>query len=157
MQLNSLPSFDLFTVLPEGAGDSLLRQLFVQQFGDLVGFQVILSLLADHRYTDCFDEPGGLHAAGAALHAGKAGQAGPQGLRFHQLIDLAFSYHGDELMGMNVHLVESRAGTGALAAFHAFTGVDPADPADGLRPFLIRRHQETLLLISRPEPRPEAR
>ena len=46
----------LFAVFPECADDCLLRQIVIQHFGNLLRFQVILSLLTDYRQSDCFHQ-----------------------------------------------------------------------------------------------------
>ena len=96
--------------------------------------------LAQHHGPQSLDERGGLYAAGAALHTGKAGEALPERFGLHERLDLIVQHIRYELVRLDVHLVERRAGSGAFAALHALVRVDAADLADLFRLFLCVVH-----------------
>ena len=123
----------LSSVFPECAGDRLLREILVQLFRDGFRPQVVHSLTADDRQPDGLDQIRRLHAARAAFHAGKAAQAGVDAAGAHQLVYAAGLDHGDELVGVVIHLVIGRAACGAFAAAHTLAGIDTGNAPDHIQ------------------------
>ena len=104
--------------LPENKGEIAADRLYLENNGLAIG-----------------DELAGLNVSRAALNAGKAGKALPKGLGIHKGLNVVIQHIGNELVRLNVHFVERRAGCGTFAALHALVGVDAADLADLLRLF----------------------
>lgn len=96
---------------------------------------VCFTALAHDELSCRIDKLAGLNVSRAALNAGKAGKALPKGLGIHKGLNIVIQHIGNELVRLNVHFVERRAGCGTFAALHALIGVDAADLADLLRLF----------------------
>ena len=91
---------------------------------------MIGALRADDLEADGLDQFGRFHAPRTALHAGKTGQTGPNGLGSEQFVDPPLFHHGDELVRMIIHFLIGRACAGALAALHALARIHAADALD---------------------------
>ena len=118
-----------FRVFAEGAGNGLLRQVFVQKFAGIsFGLQMV-------GVPSCGSPPGGCASISLAGSTPR-GQRSTQAKQDKALVnDLArpsaaryspFSTMSHKLVRMIFHLVIGRAGAGALAAFHALARIDAA-------------------------------
>jgi hypothetical protein len=113
----------LLGIFTESGDDCLLRQIFVQQCGDIVGFQVVCALTANRQKANGLYQLAGLYAAGATLYASHAGETLVDRIGSHQLVDLTLFYHVNKLVRMIFHLVVGGAGAGALTATHTLERV----------------------------------
>ena len=113
----------LLAVFAKRSDEELLGYIFVQNCGDAVGLEVVLTLLTDHGEANCLNQLGRLYAAGATVYASEAGKALVDRGGSGKLLDLALFYHINKLVGVVLHLVKGGAGRGAFAAAHALAYV----------------------------------
>ena len=121
--------------LPENVAPLSVADMELKNPPEIVEGLKKYTALAHDKLSCRIDELAGLNVSRAALNAGKAGKALPKGLGIHKGLNVVIQHIGNELVRLNVHFVERRAGCGTFAALHALVGVDAADLADLLRLF----------------------